>query len=56
MAQYTNIGPIELTDDELKAVAGGDFGSSVSITNSANSGNMSGNITNSGNNAVNSFN
>ena len=62
MAQYTNIEPIELTDDELQAVAGGYYfqiGSNVNVTggnatNSLNnSGNNSGNFSNSVNNSFN---
>ena len=57
MAQYTSIAPVELTDDELQAVAGG-VRDVVSIPGSlvnvatitfTNSGNNSGNVTNSGN-------
>jgi hypothetical protein len=68
MAQYTGNELIELTDDELKAVAGGYYFSVGSVINVAggnasysfnNSGNYSGNISNSGNysgNVSNSFN
>jgi hypothetical protein len=45
MAQYTSIEPIELTDDELKAVAGGYTFGGVSIGgNAINSANNSGNV------------
>jgi hypothetical protein len=57
MAQYPSIAPVELTDDELQAVAGGvrdvvsapgSFVNVATIT-FTNSGNNSGNVTNSGN-------
>jgi hypothetical protein len=45
MAQYTSIEPIELTDDELKAVAGGySFGGVMIGGNATNSANNSGNV------------
>jgi hypothetical protein len=44
MAQYTSIEPIELTDDELKAVAGGGVTLGGASTNGANSA-----VSNSGN-------
>jgi len=69
MAQYTSIEPIELTNDELQAVAGGSYSYSYQVGgvniysgyNTTNSGNNSGNVwannsfNNSGN-VSNSFN